>query len=159
LNAKSPKSWTRLSIAQDPQNRLGNRENIMLFRRRSNALTVIENEHDIAIIPHLEGIPDDSAEQVYLDLKVSLHQQLFDVINLAQIERMPREQFYSEIGDIIRELLVKETTPLNAHEKKQIVDDVLDELLGLGPLEPLLKDPTVNDILVNGFDKVFVERV
>src|ERR1700733_1199579 len=94
----------------------------------------------------------------FLDLKVRLHQSLLDEINLSVIERMPREQFVSEVGDIIRELLVSETTPLNERERKQIVKDVLDELMGLGPLEPLLHDESIDDILVNTFDKVYVER-
>jgi pilus assembly protein CpaF len=94
----------------------------------------------------------------FLDLKVRLHQSLLDEINLSVIERMPKEQFVSEVGDIIRELLANETTPLNERERKQIVKDVLDEVMGLGPLEPLLHDETVDDILVNTFDKVYVER-
>jgi pilus assembly protein CpaF len=71
---------------------------------------------------------------------------------------MSREQIQSEIGDIIQEELAKQNHALNQSERKQLVADVLDELLGLGPLEPLLKDPTITDILVNGYNNVFVER-
>ena len=92
------------------------------------------------------------------DLKVQLHQQLLDVINLQALDQMSRDQIEAEIGDIIREQLSKQSHALNQTERKLLVSDVLDELLGLGPLEPLLKDPTITDILVNGHENVFVER-
>ncbi|HSS65747.1 MAG TPA: CpaF family protein [Gammaproteobacteria bacterium] len=94
----------------------------------------------------------------YTELKMSLHQRLLDMINLAVIDKMPAEDFRREIGEIVRELLVEENKPLNLTERTQLVDDILDELLGLGPLEPLLKDSTVTDILVNTHSQVFVER-
>jgi pilus assembly protein CpaF len=107
----------------------------------------------VAPLPPVAAVSED-----FLDLKVRLHQSLLDEINLSVIERMPKEQFVSEVGDIIRELLTNETTPLNERERKQIVKDVLDEVMGLGPLEPLLHDDSIDDILVNTFDKVYVER-
>ena len=94
----------------------------------------------------------------HTDLKVELHQKLLDLINLQALEQMSREQIEAEVGDIVREQLAKQNQALNNAERKQLVGDVLDELLGLGPLEPLLKDPTITDILVNGSDKVFIER-
>jgi pilus assembly protein CpaF len=94
----------------------------------------------------------------HTELKVELHQRLLDLINLQALDQMSREQIESEVGDIVREELSKQNHALNNAERKQLVGDVLDELLGLGPLEPLLKDPTITDILVNGFDTVFVER-
>jgi pilus assembly protein CpaF len=92
------------------------------------------------------------------DLKVELHQRLLDLINLSALDQMSREQIQAEVGDIVAEELGKQNHALNQAERKQLVADVLDELLGLGPLEPLLKDPTINDILVNGYNRVFVER-
>ena len=109
---------------------------------------------EVAPLPPLPVI----AEPNFLDLKVRLHQQLLGEINLSVIERMPREQFMGEVGNIIRELLTKEATPLNERERTQLVADVLDEILGLGPLEPLLKDDTVADILVNTHSQIYVER-
>ena len=94
----------------------------------------------------------------HTDLKVELHQRLLDLINLSALDTMSREQIEDEVGDIVAEELDKQRHALNHAERKQLVDDVLDELLGLGPLEPLLKDPTITDILVNGHDSVFVER-
>ena len=92
------------------------------------------------------------------DLKVEVHQRLLGLINLNALDQMSREQIESEAGDIIREELAKQSHALNHAERKQLVSDVLDELLGLGPLEPLLKDATITDILVNGHNSVFVER-
>ena len=94
----------------------------------------------------------------YTELKMSLHHGLLDMLNLAAIEAMPREDFRREIGEIVRELLDRDPAPLNSIERTQLVEDVLDELTGLGPLEPLLKDASVTDILVNTHRHVFVER-
>ncbi len=94
----------------------------------------------------------------HTELKVELHQRLIDLINLQALEKMSRQQIEAEVGDIVAEELAKQNQALNQAERKQLVGDILDELLGLGPLEPLLKDPTITDILVNGHGQVFVER-
>jgi pilus assembly protein CpaF len=94
----------------------------------------------------------------HTDLKVELHQKLLDLINLAALEDLSREQIQAEVGDIVAEQLAQQQHALNLSERRQLTADVLDELLGLGPLEPLLKDPTITDILVNGHASVFVER-
>ena len=93
-----------------------------------------------------------------IDLKVSIHRSLLDRINLAALDKLSREQIQTEIGEIVGELLELQQEPLNSRERSALVLDVLDELLGLGPLEPLLKDETITDILVNGHETVFVER-
>jgi pilus assembly protein CpaF len=102
--------------------------------------------------------PPSLADPHLVELKVKLHQRLLDEIQLSAIEKMPREQFEGEVGQIVSELLVGETTPLNASERKQIVSDILDEILGYGPLEPLLKDDGIADILVNTHEQIYVER-
>ena len=94
----------------------------------------------------------------FTDLKVKLHQSLLDMINLSVIDKMSSDEFRKEVGKLIRELLAKESKPLNQREQTQLINDILDEVLGLGPLEPLLKDDSVTDILVNGYNQVFVER-
>jgi len=96
--------------------------------------------------------------ELHTDLKVELHQRLLGLINLSALEKMSRAQIEEEVGDIVLEELDKQRHALNHAERKQLVGDVLDELLGLGPIEPLLKDTTITDILVNGHDCVFVER-
>ena len=92
------------------------------------------------------------------DLKVELHQKLIDRINLAALDMMPREQVSREIGELVGEMLKEMNHALNRDERGKLVEDILDELLGLGPLEPLLKDPTITDIMVNTYSTVFVER-
>jgi pilus assembly protein CpaF len=94
----------------------------------------------------------------YIDLKVRLHQQMLEIMNLSVIDKMPQDQIKREVGELVKELLAKETVPLNSSERNQIAADIYDEFVGLGPIEPLLKDPTVTDILVNTFSQVFVER-
>jgi len=92
------------------------------------------------------------------DLKVDLHQRLIERINLAALDTMSREHVAVEVGDIVREMLAERNHALNLVEHRELVEDILDELLGLGPLEPLLKDPTITDIMVNTWNTVFVER-
>jgi len=105
---------------------------------------------------------DDVARGAMIDrllpLKVQIHRQLLDRLNLSMLDKMPREQIAPEISSIVTELLESGGEVLNRTERAALCDEVLDELLGLGPLEPLLKDETINDILVNGPDSVFVER-
>jgi pilus assembly protein CpaF len=99
-----------------------------------------------------------AAKDLHTELKVELHQRLLGLINLSALDTMSREQIQDEVGDIVLEELDKQRHALNHAERRRLVDDVLDELLGLGPIEPLLKDATITDILVNGHDSVFVER-
>ena len=94
----------------------------------------------------------------HIDLKVELHKRLLDLINLSALDGMSREQVEAEVGEIVHEQLALQKHALNHKERKHLVADVLDELLGLGPLEPLLKDQSITDILVNGHNIVFVER-
>ena len=100
---------------------------------------------------------DDEIERT-TELKVALHQKLLDLINLPALEQMPRSQVQAEIGEIVQEQLAQQNHALNLIERKRLVEDILDELLGLGPLEPLLKDPSITDILVNTHKTVFVEK-
>jgi pilus assembly protein CpaF len=94
----------------------------------------------------------------YINLKVELHRRLLDLINLSALEKMTRPQIETEIGELVHEQLALQKHAFNQEERKQLVSDILDELLGLGPLEPLLQDQSITDILVNGHDVVFVER-
>lgn len=93
-----------------------------------------------------------------VDLKVRLHQKILEIINLAAVDKIDPQTFRTQTSSIVRELLQSEPVPLADGEIPLFVEDILDELLGLGPLEPLLKDPTVDDILVNTCSQVFVER-
>jgi pilus assembly protein CpaF len=107
----------------------------------------------ITLIPEA----DKESEQM-LNIKVAIHQALLEKLNLSMLDKLSNEQITAEISAIVPELLAQFDKPLNREERAKLVKDVLDELLGLGPLEPLLQDDTITDILVNGPDIVFVER-
>ncbi|MEV4933572.1 MULTISPECIES: CpaF family protein [unclassified Sphingobium] len=97
-------------------------------------------------------------EDRHTELKVALHHKLIDLINLSALDNMSRAQVEAEVGEIVHEQLALQKHALNLEERRRLVSDILDELLGLGPLEPLLKDHSITDILVNGHKVVFVER-
>src|SRR5215510_1887715 len=93
-----------------------------------------------------------------VDAKVRLHRRLVDDLNLSHIEKIPRSQLRHQVHGMISDYVVSERLPLNARELNDFVDEVLDELTGLGPIEPILRDPTVTDILINTHECVYVER-
>jgi pilus assembly protein CpaF len=93
-----------------------------------------------------------------LEAKVRLHHKLIDELNLHHIDRIPRSELRLQVQDLISDYVASERIPLNARELSEFVDEVIDELTGLGPIEPILKDPTVTDILINTHEHVYVER-
>jgi pilus assembly protein CpaF len=100
----------------------------------------------------------DPAVQQYQDLKFAIHRKLLDRINLEAVYAMPGERVRQEIRPSIAKLVSEERTPLSLTEKERLIEEVLDEVFGLGPLEPLLRDRTVSDILVTTPRLVYVER-
>ena len=94
----------------------------------------------------------------YQELKFSLHRKLVDKINLDALASIDNQRVRAEIRQALASLIDGEPTLLSSIEKQQIIDEVLDEVFGLGPLESLLQDPTVSDILVNTHRQVYVER-
>jgi pilus assembly protein CpaF len=103
------------------------------------------------------GIRDISAIQ-YQELKFSIHKKLLDRINLEAVYAMPGDRVRQEIRPSIAKLVNEEKTPLSLTEKDRLIEEVLDEVFGLGPLEPLLRDATVSDILVTTPRLIYVER-
>ncbi len=93
-----------------------------------------------------------------LELKARMHNSLLDKLNLAVIDKVEEETLQGEIGKHVTEMLRAEGRAMRSEEVKGLVTELMHEVLGLGPLEPLLADPSVNDILVNGHQQVFVER-
>src|SRR5579871_3851004 len=93
-----------------------------------------------------------------LDAKVRLHRRLIEEINLPALEKLPEDEMKRQIHGLVSQYTLAERLPLNAQELDDFVAEILDEMTGLGPIEPLLKDPSVNDILINGHECVFVER-
>jgi pilus assembly protein CpaF len=94
----------------------------------------------------------------YGAVKTAIHRKLIQKLNLDRITEANREEVRRQVGSIIESLVVGESTPMNLQERERLVQEVLDEVFGLGPLEPLLADPTVSDILVNTYKHVYIER-
>ncbi|HWF37050.1 MAG TPA: CpaF family protein [Candidatus Acidoferrales bacterium] len=91
-------------------------------------------------------------------VKTAIHRRLIQKLNLDRLSEVKREEVRREVGQILEALVVGESTPMNLQERERLAQEVLDEVFGLGPLEPLLNDPSVSDILVNTYRHVYVER-
>jgi pilus assembly protein CpaF len=96
----------------------------------------------------------------YFEFKARIHDRLLDMIDLSMIDTLDRETLNHQIRQIVEKILREEDflLPMNMNEREKIFDEIIDEVLGLGPLEPFLKDPSVSDILVNSYKQIFVER-
>jgi pilus assembly protein CpaF len=103
----------------------------------------------------ISGVPTTAEFQ---HLKAALHRTVLDRLNLESLQQMDHETAISGIRSLITDLMNQEMTPLSTAERRLIIEEILDEIFGLGPLEPLLADPGINDILVNTHDQIFVER-
>ena len=98
------------------------------------------------------------ALHAYQELKKTMHQTILDRIDLERLKRLTAEQFKHELALLVQRVIEEERIVLNQHERHSLVLDIQHEMLGFGPLEPLLADASVSDILVNTYDKVYVER-
>ena len=102
--------------------------------------------------------PQSPLRAQYLDLRANVHRKLLNRLNLEALAQTDRARAESEIRALLTHLLAEEVTPLSLAEREGLFAEVLDDVFGLGPLEPLLRDTTVSDILVNTYKHVFVER-
>ena len=130
-----------------------------LFQRRTSA-----RQRDVAPTTAMAGnghagldTPSPSRD-AYYDLKTRIHRQLIERLDLAKLDVLPLDTVQQQIRRIVEDMLAGDETPLSRHEREQLVLEVEHETFGLGPLEPLMQDPTVSDILVNGPAEVYVER-
>ncbi len=111
--------------------------------------------------PRMEPRGSDSpaqASHAYQQMKARVHQLLLGRLDLEAMEGMSPERLRAELSVLVERLLIEENVVVNAAERRNLVRDIQHEMLGLGPLEPLLADPTISDILVNGPRQVYVER-
>src|SRR5215475_7080461 len=92
------------------------------------------------------------------DLKSKVHRKLLQSLNSETLRLISKERLRGEIGRAVEKLLLQENIPMTLPERDRIIEEILDEVFGLGPLEPLMKDASISDILVNNYDKVYVER-
>jgi len=102
--------------------------------------------------------PVPAARTDFGAVKATIHRKLLQKLNLDRLTEIRREDVRREVAQILEALVVGESTPMNLQERERLAQEVLDEVFGLGPLEPLLADPTVSDILVNTHKHVYVER-
>jgi pilus assembly protein CpaF len=108
----------------------------------------------------MAGLPGGAPahDHAHFELRMRMHRKLLEKVDLAALEALPQERVRAEIRQLVERLFEEEGAVANALERQQIVRDIQHEVLGLGPLEPLLADPTVSEILVNGCRHVYVER-
>jgi len=105
--------------------------------------------------PHVSG---DTGKADLLAIKSHIHRRLLERLNLSNLDRLDRDEVMETIRTLVRELLAAESIPLNLEERDDLIRQVLDEIFGLGPLQPLMDDPTIADILVNTSQMIYVER-
>src|SRR3981189_612204 len=94
----------------------------------------------------------------FQEMKSRLHRALINRMDLSKLAALAPEQVHAEVSRMAESVLAQEAMPLSSSEKERLVNDVQHELFGLGPLEPLLKDPTISDILVNSHRTIYIER-
>jgi pilus assembly protein CpaF len=100
----------------------------------------------------------ERGQQTYYELKTRIHGQLIERLDLAKLDALPREVVQQQIRRIVEDMLALDETPLSRKERDDLVIEIEHETFGLGPIEPLMQDPTISDILVNGAHEVYVER-
>src|SRR2546423_6160710 len=99
-----------------------------------------------------------SGVERWFGIKSQIHSKLLDSLTPDQLRVLNKEGVRDQVGSVVERLIADGQVPMTVAERERLIEEVLDEVFGLGPLEPLLKDPTVSDIMVNGFDNVYVER-
>jgi pilus assembly protein CpaF len=108
--------------------------------------------------PAAQGAANPLLTDKLLDAKVRLHRRLIEETNLSALEKLPEDEMRKHVLALVSQYIMTERLALNAQELSDFVGEILDEMIGLGPLEPLLKDPSINDILINGHECIYVER-
>ncbi len=99
-----------------------------------------------------------SGSDRWFQIKTQIHAKLLNSLTPDQLKTLNKDGVRDQIGTVVERLVSDEHIPMTVAERERLIEEVLDEVFGLGPLEPLLKDPTISDIMVNGFDSVYVER-
>src|SRR6185436_12094822 len=101
--------------------------------------------------------PGSGADR-WFEIKSQIHARLLNSLSVDQLKNLNKESVRGQIGSAVEKLVIDEALPMTLAERERVIEEILDEVFGLGPLEPLLKDPTISDIMVNGFDNVYIER-
>ncbi len=101
--------------------------------------------------------PGSGADR-WFEIKSMVHRKLLDSLTADQLKDLNKESVRNQIGVVVEKLILDESLPMTMGEREKLVEEILDEVFGLGPLEPLLKDASISDIMVNGFDNVYTKR-
>ncbi len=101
---------------------------------------------------------DNNGQHSFQEMKSRLHRALINRMDLTKLGTLTPDQVHAEVSRLAENVLAQEAMPLSSSERERLVNDVQHELFGLGPLEPLLADPTISDILVNSYSRIYVER-
>ena len=108
--------------------------------------------------PSTSTQPQGPSQERYVALKTRVHQKLLSVLNMDAMKATSRDRLRLEVRSVVERILHEDRLPISISERNKLVEEILDEVFGLGPLEPLLKDPTISDILVNTYKNVYIER-
>jgi pilus assembly protein CpaF len=130
--------------------------NVSSRTRTRPSTDVVTLAPDTAALEHYHELMAE--RPALLDEKLKLHERIIDEFNLISLEKLPREDLVREVRAYLGEYMRNERLSLNQKEQQAFAEEIVDEMTGFGPIEPLLKDPTVNDILINTHKKCFVER-
>src|SRR5207237_10329070 len=98
------------------------------------------------------------AQERYAGLKSRVHQKLLSVLNMDAVKAESREELRREVQNVLGKILREDHLPISVPERNRLAEEILDEVFGLGPLERLLNDPSISDILVNTHKHVYIER-
>ncbi|ATX79921.1 pilus assembly protein CpaF [Mariprofundus aestuarium] len=120
--------------------------------------TISDSPHDHWDEYHASSADRSTDQTKFQAFKQRVHRRLLERMNLKIIDQVDEASVRKQIAQEVRDIIAEEPTPLNAKERARLESEIQDEVLGLGPLETLLADPTVNDILVNTFNQIYVER-
>ena len=102
--------------------------------------------------------PSGGNQQSFQSIKGRIHRRLLERLNLSNLDRLTREQVTEAIRKVVLDLIAQESVPLNFEEREELVKQVLDEIFGLGPIQPLIEDPDISDVMVNTYKSVYIER-
>ncbi|HOF19250.1 MAG TPA: CpaF family protein [Phycisphaerae bacterium] len=110
------------------------------------------------LFPHRQGANAEHERSRFGEIKEAVHRRLLETLNLVEAQRLPFDELYEECSRRVDRLLDEQKQPVSAPEKRQLLQEVMDEIFGLGPVEGFLRDPSISDILVNGPNEIYVER-
>jgi pilus assembly protein CpaF len=99
-----------------------------------------------------------SGSDRWFEIKSQVHAKLLNSLSAEQLKGLNKDSMRGQIASVVERLILEESLPMTVSEREKVIEEILDEVFGLGPLEPLLKDPSVSDIMVNGFDNIYIER-